>query len=367
MAKAVIVGAGINGLATARALLLRGWRVEVLERGPIPNPEAASFDRSRLIRDQYAGQPGYAARLPGAFAAWDRLWADLGRIHYIERGVLALSRAEGDWTDRARAAFDAVGVPYGLLGPEEVGGFGVFETEGVRFGLHSPRGGLLLADRILADLAAWLDARGAVLRPHTPIERVDAAAGRVSGPAGGAEGDAVVLAAGVGLPALAPATGAFRPHRATVLYLDPPPGFAEAWARAPAWVDLGGEDDLWGMPPAADMDLKIGYGRLTAPGDPARDRAATAADVAAIRGAYAGRLRGIERAALREAVTNFYLMAPGERFHLSRTGRVVVLSADSGHGFKFGALTGEDVADAVDGGDFEAAVRRLAGEAPAPA
>jgi glycine/D-amino acid oxidase-like deaminating enzyme len=55
-------------------------------------------------------------------------------------------------------------------------------------------------------------------------------------------------------------------------------------------------------------------------------------------------------------------MAPGERFLLARDRRLVVLSADSGHGFKFGALTGEDVAEALDGGDFDAVARRLAGE-----
>jgi sarcosine oxidase len=139
MPKAVIVGAGINGLATARALIVRGWRVEVLDRGPIPNPEAASSDRHRLIRAQYAGQPGYAARLGDAFAAWDRLWADLGRSHYLERGVLALSRAPGDWTDRSRAAFDAAGMPYERLDPAAVAArFPTFATEGVAYGLHSP-------------------------------------------------------------------------------------------------------------------------------------------------------------------------------------------------------------------------------------
>ena len=366
MPKAVIVGAGVNGLATAWALVRRGWTVEVLDRGPIPNPEAASWDRHRLIRAQYAGFPGYAARLPAAFAAWERLWADLGRSHYVERGVLALSRLPGDWTDRARAAFDAGGVAYDLLEPAEVARrFPAFETDGVRYGLHSPRGGVLLADRILGDVARWLELRGVALRPDTPVERVDAAAGRVRGPAGAAAGDVVVLAAGVGLRALAPEMAGFRAHRATVLYLDPPVELAPAWAEAPAWVDLGGEDDLWGIPPVAGIPLKLGYGRYTAPGDPARERTTTDADAAAIRAAYAGRLRGIGRFVLRAGVTSFYLMAPDERFLLRRDGRAVVLTADSGHGFKFGALTGEDVAAALDGGDFDAVAHRLAGHGAA--
>jgi sarcosine oxidase len=55
-------------------------------------------------------------------------------------------------------------------------------------------------------------------------------------------------------------------------------------------------------------------------------------------------------------------MAPEERFILERRERLWTVSACSGHGFKFGALTGELVAEAVSGaGDAEAIAKRLAG------
>jgi sarcosine oxidase len=363
MPKAVIVGAGINGLCTARALVRRGWRVEILERGSVPDPRSASLDRHRLIRGHYAGFPEYTARMSAAFAAWDALWQDLGRKHYVQRGILALSREEGDWSERSRHAFEAAGAAHQVVEPDEVRRrWPMLEADGVRYGLFSKEGGVLLADLILRDLVEWLRGRGVTIREGWPVERVDFADGTVSGPSGGTSGDVVVLAAGVGLMRLVPVfTEGFRAHRCVVLYVRPPERWREDWAAAPAWVDLGFGDDLWGMPLVGDIPMKLGYGLHTVPGDPETEHEVTGRDVAAILGAYRGRFRDIEAFQLVEGLCSFYLMAPDERFVLLREGRCVVLTADSGHGFKFAALTGEDVAEALDGGDFAAISRRMAG------
>ena len=103
--RAIVVGAGINGLSAAWALARGGAEVTVLEAGPVPNPLGASHDHHRLIRRHYPGRPDLAGAITHAFAAWDRMWTDLGATHYVETGVLAVSTREGDWADRARVAF----------------------------------------------------------------------------------------------------------------------------------------------------------------------------------------------------------------------------------------------------------------------
>src|SRR5262249_60286844 len=46
-----------------------------------------------------------------------------------------------------------------------------------------------------------------------------------------------------------------------------------------------------------------------------------------------------------------YDNSPDEDFFVARVGRVVIGSGTSGHGFKFGPLLGEWLADLADGGD----------------
>ena len=53
-----------------------GPDVTVIERGPVPNPLAASSDHHRLIRSSYADRPAYCRRIAEAFAAWRRMWND---------------------------------------------------------------------------------------------------------------------------------------------------------------------------------------------------------------------------------------------------------------------------------------------------
>ena len=48
-----IVGGGIFGATAALALRLRGHPVSLFDPGPLPNPDAASTDISKVIRMDY--------------------------------------------------------------------------------------------------------------------------------------------------------------------------------------------------------------------------------------------------------------------------------------------------------------------------
>jgi glycine/D-amino acid oxidase-like deaminating enzyme len=61
-----------------------------------------------------------------------------------------------------------------------------------------------------------------------------------------------------------------------------------------------------------------------------------------------------------EAKTCFYSVAPGERFIAEPLERAWVLAGFSGHGFKFGALIGEAIAETLDGARTASAMTVLA-------
>ena len=362
----LIVGAGITGLATAHSLVRRGHAVTILDRGPIPNPRASSFDRHRLIRPHYPDAPVYARRIGEAFDAWDALWVDLGSSHYVETGVISVSLEEGDWTARARTIMDETGEPYEVLDPAAFAArFPQFAIPDMAYALYTPRGGALLADEILRGYVGLLRAAGATLVEHADVTKVDPAAGRVTCRDGRVfQGDAILVAPGVGAPELFAGLVdvPLVPRRSVLAYVQPSPATAAAWATSPSWVDLGGVQEFWGIPPMRDIPLKLGLGPGPQEGDPDGDRNVRPEEIRALLDAYRTRVKDIDGFTLVEGHANWWTLAPDERFVFTREDKVFLLSACSGHGFKFGALTGEDVARAMTGEEEERAVAaRLSG------
>ena len=66
---------------------------------------------------------------------------------------------------------------------------------------------------------------------------------------------------------------------------------------------------------------------------------------------------------VREVVTCAYTFTADERFFGHEADKALIVSACSGHGYKFGAAIGRRVADAVESGDVAGLKRWLGGEA----
>ena len=93
----------------------------------------------------------------------------------------------GDETDTSRLTLDQLGIPHEILDRRALDeAMPQWQFEGVRYGLFNPDGGPLLAERILAGLAGWLDQHGVALRAGARVVANDAAVltryGRFLGP-----------------------------------------------------------------------------------------------------------------------------------------------------------------------------------------
>ena len=349
------------GLATAWALTRRGHDVTVFEQGPVPNPRGGSVDRHRIIRHAYGAEAGYTAMIDPAFAAWERLWADLGERLYVETGVLAIARDPAGWAETSKKTMLAAGVALqGFSDVETAVRFPLLLGNGFASAHLAATGGVLLADRIVAALARKL---GQAVKSEQAVRAVDPDRGQVTLASGDrVAADQVVVAAGPWVARLLPRMGPrVTPSRQVVVYAEPPAPLAAAWRAMPVVLDLDLTSGFYLIPPVAGFPLKLGDHRFSLTGDPDRDRDATAADTAAILAVCRARLRAFDRFTIGEARTCFYDVEPEERFIVEPVGKHGwVMSGFSGHGFKFAALLGETLAAAIAGERDSAAVVRYA-------
>ena len=363
----IVVGAGIAGLSTAWSLVKAGHGVTLLEQGAsIPNPLAASGDHHRIIRRAYRASTGYGALITEAYDAWSQMWGDLGENHLDPRGFLWVSREQGDVAEEYRAGMEAGGWPIEMLEPDAaVKRWPFLEPGSFRYTYFSSEGGALHCRKIAAGLAAWLRRHGANIYENSKVVAIDADSGRVELESGDTlQADRVVVAAGAWVLKLFPElSGELKTYRTALAYVEPPADLRAAWEAAPVILDVGGKTDGYMIPPSGGAGMKFGSGLHKVPtSDADWNRDPVEGEGEAIRNLFSPPIARIAEYRVTEVVTCAYTFTDDERFLAHEKGRVLVVSACSGHGYKFGAAVGRRVARAVGDGDIAGLKRWLRAE-----
>jgi sarcosine oxidase len=331
-AEIVVVGAGVMGLATARALARAGRDVLLCEQFRLGHDRGSSHGASRIYRFSYP-ERAWVERAVASLPHWRELEAEAGEALLELHGSIDL----GDWEPN-RQALAAAGAEHEVLERAEAERrFGLALEPGER-ALFQPQGGIARADRTLAALAASVRAHDGTIAEETRVLSLAEQDGgvRVELESGAVSARAAVVTAGAWAPRLVDLDGA-EPTRETTAYFrheGPIPSLIDTAASGVAGYALtapgrGAKAGLHKSGPRLDPD---------APGGPDAALAAAAGEW------LSRRLPAVDpEPQLLE--TCLYTNLPGDRFACERRGSVVVGSACSGHGFKFAPLIGAELAE----------------------
>ncbi len=358
MPHAIIVGAGIYGLSIAAGFRRRKWDVTLLEQGDVPFEKGSSVDDHRLIRIPYGTQEGYARMAIDALRAWEVVWRELGVRHYAKTGILALAESKSNphscWARNSRRILEKLNVSC-----EWIEGTAITERWPLIIdpdnlsALYTSDGGVLFARRIVTDWADHLSANGTDLRTHTRVQNINSEERSVNLANGERlTGDALVVAAGPWINGLVPELATrLIPSRQVVAYLDPPEELKSLWENSPAIIDVDRADGFYLVPPGSGLKMKIADHSFSRMGNP-NERSIAAGEVQQIVATCAARLRDFSRYRLLEGRVCFYTVTADEKFiaePLSTEARPQswVISACSGHGFKFAPLLGDHLVDEI--------------------
>jgi sarcosine oxidase len=324
-AEVVIVGAGVMGLATARALARAGRDVVVCEQFEVGNERGSSHGGSRIVRLSYP-EERWVRLAQEAYPLWRELEADCGRALLDQPGTLDL----GSWQAN-RAALAACGEPFEVLDRAEIERRFPIRLEPGESGLFQPDGGIVFADLAVQAMLESAATAGAHVREHVRVGSVAEDGDGVI--TGDVRARVAVVTAGAWAPALVGADA--TPTRETTSYfsLDEPlpsviePNGGSAHGYALVAPGVGMKAGLHQSGPSVDPD---------APGGPDPTIAERTVAWVERRFRVAGPAVRVE--------TCLYTRRLNDEFLLERRGRVVVGSPCSGHGFKFAPVIGERLA-----------------------
>ena len=329
--RVTIVGGGIAGLSTAWSLVKRGHAVTLLERGPLPNPLAASGDHHRIIRRAYGQATGYGRAdlrgLRGLGRDVGRPWRKPSRS---ARLPLRLARRRATRPSSIARASRRAASRYRPVRRRtrpsqrwpflEAGTFRyayLLARRAARcIAARSPRGSLPGCATNGANVYEEQQGR----RRSTPTRAASTlATGEVM------QADRVVVAAGAWVLKLFPDLGGeLKTYRTALAYVEPPADLEGGLGGGAGDSRCRRQDRrLYRSRPSGGAGMKFGSGlHKVATSDADWNREPVAGKGEAIRDLFSPPLARIEEYAVSEVVTCAYTFTADERFFALEEGRM---------------------------------------------
>ena len=353
---ALVIGGGVNGLSALYHLARLGAaRLGLVERFTVGHDRGSSHGAARITRSAYTA-PEYVRLMQWVHKEeWPRLEKDAGRrLVYPNHGLFAGAPCEG-FNSYIRAV-EKEGVDVEVVTTDEARRlYPQFILENVDRVLLDRTAGIVAASETMASLARLARENGVRMLENTVVYGFDPGAEpiTVETSAGTMKAECLIVAAGAWagqlLPFLKPR---LQVVRQTVGYFVPADNIADYRpGRFPVCMYMGEEENdvFYGMPEFGRTGVKVArhvrYGRNDDPDDPpdfvAHERVGELNRfIAMFFSAKRWNLAGAEHC--------LYTVSPNEDFIIDlhpENPRIAIGAGFSGHGFKFGPLTGRLLAE----------------------
>lgn len=364
----LIIGAGAAGSMAAWRIAQAGHQVTVLEQFTLDHDQGSSFGESRIVRRVYPDAL-YTELMAEAYSLWDELqteWTAHCRYHsqsdslsdaeLIRRsGGLFFGPSGNADVAAAESALFENGVPFEKLNAREVESrFPQFSMPADTCALFEPTMGYARASRSVHAAAVLAERSGAQFVENAEVTDIAPAAGGVVASTRSGEryrADRLLITAGAWTGRFLGRLGVCAPFEVTrqvYLNLKPAHSGSEFDAdRFPTWIDIGA--NIYGFPhlgttPGVKM---ASHNRGIAVDPNSVERDVTSEDIDSILTYAAAHFPGLSQEVVYQKVC-LYTNTPCDDFLIDAAPNLpgaYVISACSGHGFKFAPLIGEIGAD----------------------
>ena len=353
----IVAGLGAMGSAVALALTRRGLAVAGFDRYSPPHAMGSSHGGSRIIREAYFEHPAYVPLVPRAYELWPSLEEEAGDTLYLRTGGVMIGAPDSELVRGSLASAKLHGLPHQLLDAAGIRQrFSMLHAEDGMVGVVEPRAGVLFPERCIEAQLKLAQQAGAALHRDEPIDRWERDGERVRVVTSRRElrARALVVAAGAWTDRLiASASLPLEVERQSLFWFSPrrdSASFSPDQCPVHLWQFERGEF-FYGFPDIGSGIKLARHHRGETTSADSINRAIDDSEVNDIRTLARRFVPDAEGELLSSAVCMYTNTRDGH-FRIDwvdHDQRVLVVSACSGHGFKFAPAIGEVAADMMTG------------------
>jgi sarcosine oxidase len=351
---AIVIGLGGAGSAAAYHLARSRAKILGLERFGPTHAYGSSHGKSRIYRTAYSEGVAYVPLTQRAQVLWRQLQERSGERIIQPTGGLLIGDRESRTVAGALLSATACSLDHDLLSAREVADrYPQFSLRPSEVAVYDPNAGVLFPEACIHTHSSGAVEAGAELHYGEPATKWSASADgvEVETRSGTYRTRSLVLTVGAWTRELASDLSLpLEIERQFMLWFPASEPEVVRPSRMPVFLwDRGDEARTYGVPDFG-QGVKIGSwpGKVAASPESA-DRVFRERDALAVRKFVAASLRGLEPQE-REWMSCLYTNAPDHNFLLGRHPRhpnVLIVSACSGHGFKFTSVVGEVISRLV--------------------